>query len=349
MVVNIPTADEFEGACLGSLNLAWQTAYDLLLQEEQADIATWDDNNEVTDEYWQSAQPILRNAISLIQQAHELGLKGKIASISPYLLIAQDPSRWPSGASGPVTFSTFRTLDAIDLPKAMELFSTPLTSSFSALYEDIRKKRNNFSHGVSRGERVAAIDVLKYILATFEELFPGQRWPAARLAYLLSDPAAVAFSSDHAHPRLLREVEAILNSLTRAEAARFFGVNTKARWYKCAGTCYEELRNDEFANGDRPHFAQLTPPKTKGASQLFCFVCGETVQIQRKKCTSLECPADVILKDEDGTEVCLTCEDEQEVAGDCEPLQPGERRMTLTKRSGRLRMGDAPANQLLRS
>jgi hypothetical protein len=312
MVVDIPTASDFESTCLGSLNLAWQTAYDLLHQEEQADIETWDDDHTVTDEYWQSAQPILRNAIGLIQQAHELGVKGKIAAVSPYLLISQDANRWPNSASGAVSYSSFRTIDAVDLPKAMELFSAPLTGSFLSLYEDIRKKRNSFSHSVSKGERVAAIDILKYILETFEELFQGQRWPAARLAYLVSDPIAIAYSADHAHPRLLREMETIVNALTPAEAARFLGVNTKARWYKCPGTCYQELHTDEFANGDGPHLAQLTPPKKAGARCLYCFVCGETVEIQRKKCISSDCPADVIFKDEDGTDVCLTCERAQD-------------------------------------
>ena len=131
MVIDVPTPDEFESACLGSLNLAWQTAYDLLDQEEQAQIATWDDDHTVTDEYWQSAQPILRNALGLIQQAQELGLKAKIAKISPYLLISQDASRWPSSASGAVSFSSFRTIDAVDLPKAMELFSPRSPHHFS--------------------------------------------------------------------------------------------------------------------------------------------------------------------------------------------------------------------------
>jgi hypothetical protein len=151
MVVDVPTASDFDSACTSSLNMAWQTAYDLLYQEELADIPTWDDDGTVTDDYWQSAQPILRNALGLVQQAHELGLKGKLAVVSPYLLISQDASRWPGG-SGPVSFSSFRTVDAVDLPRAMELFLSPLSARFRELYEDVRKKRNTFAHGVSKGE-----------------------------------------------------------------------------------------------------------------------------------------------------------------------------------------------------
>jgi hypothetical protein len=239
------------------------------------------------------------------------GSKGKIAAVSPYILITQDASRWPSGSAGDVSFSLFRTIDAVDLPKAMELFSTRLSPSFSLLYEDIRKKRNIFTHSVSKGERIAAIDVLKYILETFEELFQGQRWPSARLAYLTTYPAAVAYSTDHSHPRLIKEMEKVVNELSPAEATRFLGVNVKARWYKCAGACYRELRSDEFADRSDPALAQLTPAKTPRAKHLYCFVCGDTVEILRKKCNSPACPADVIFKDVDSSEECLSCGHDQ--------------------------------------
>jgi hypothetical protein len=41
IVVDVPTASDFDRACISSLNMAWQTAYDLLHQEELADIPTW--------------------------------------------------------------------------------------------------------------------------------------------------------------------------------------------------------------------------------------------------------------------------------------------------------------------
>jgi hypothetical protein len=311
MVVDVPTASDFDSACISSLNMAWQTAYDLLHQEELADIPTWDDDGTVTDDYWQSAQPILRNALGLIQQAHELGLKGKLAVVSPYLLISQDASRWPSG-SGSVSFSSFRTVDAVDLPRAMELFLSPLSGGFRDLYEDVRKKRNTFAHRVSKGERLAAIDILKMILATTQEFFVGQRWPKLRLTHLENDPTAIAYSSDHAYPRLLREMDKVTNELGPAEAKEFFGVDVKSRWYMCPGSCYAGIHSDEFAEeGYYPRLAQLSPAKTAGAKHLCCFVCGETVAIERAACKDPECPADVIFTDESGERVCLTCNDTQ--------------------------------------
>jgi hypothetical protein len=71
---------------------------------------------------------------------------------------------------------------------------------FQDIYEDVRKKRNTFAHSVSKGERLAAINLLKMILTTLQELFAGQPWPKLRLTYLENDPTAIAYSSDHAYP-----------------------------------------------------------------------------------------------------------------------------------------------------
>jgi hypothetical protein len=262
VAVDVPTSSDFESAGISSLNMAWQIAYDLLYQEELAEFPTWDDDGTVTDEYWQSAQPILRNALGLIQQAHELALKGRIAAVRPYLLIAQDATRWPVG-SGPISFSSFRSIDAVDLPRAMELFA-------------------------------------------------GRPWPKLRLKHLENDPTALAHSSDHAYPTLLREMVKVINQLSPAEAKQFFGVDLQSRWYMCPGSCNSEIHTDEFAaGGDYPRLAQLSPSKTPGAKQLYCFVCGETAAVERTRCNDHKCLADVIFVDESGERVCLTCDEIQ--------------------------------------
>ena len=163
-------------------------------------------------------------------------------------------------------------------------------------------------HGVSKGERLAAIDLLKIILNTLKELFAGQPWPKLRLTYLKNDPTAIAYSSDHAYPRLLREAVKLIHELSPAEARDFFGVDMKSRWYMCPGSCNPEIHTDEFAASDYPRLAQLRPAKTAGAEELYCFVCGETVAIERTPCTDPECPADVIFTNEFGERVCLACD-----------------------------------------
>jgi len=44
--------------------------------------------------YWAAAERELANAIAIAHQGVEFLLKGRIALVSPYLLIVQDPKHW---------------------------------------------------------------------------------------------------------------------------------------------------------------------------------------------------------------------------------------------------------------
>lgn len=218
MVVDVPTYADFEQESLGSLNLAFDIAYELMSQVEEAEMDTWDDDGSITDEYWRSAQRPLGNALTLIQQSHELGLKGKIVAFSPYILIAQDVRQWPTAAQGGVPFSKFRTLDAVDLPKVYDLFSVqPLSDEFKILYEDVRQRRNTISHSISKGDRLTCIDLLKAILKTFVSIHSTRRWPEERLKYLFSLPVTLAYPNDQVYAIHLLELESLLQKLTKSE------------------------------------------------------------------------------------------------------------------------------------
>jgi hypothetical protein len=139
MIIEIPTASEFHAAGLNQLYLAWQIAMQAVQEYEDLDDyigpqekpvesaetkAFWESaefkayRESASIEYWTKSQPALANAFGLIQQAMEMALKGRIASISPFLLISRDPKDWPKGVdTDAVPFSEFRTLDAADLVK----------------------------------------------------------------------------------------------------------------------------------------------------------------------------------------------------------------------------------------
>ena len=79
-----------------------------------------------------------------MQQGVELILKGKITYISPYLLITDSPSKWPSPyKDNEISFSQFRTLDAQDLIKVHDIFAdAKISDEFAKLYNSLREKRN---------------------------------------------------------------------------------------------------------------------------------------------------------------------------------------------------------------
>lgn len=135
MIIEIPTSDEFQRAGLGFLNLAVDQVIELYDQLEQSGV-----EEDVREEYWESAQQPLATALTLVQQGAEFLLKAKIADVSPFLLIDGSPSSWPRGSDQQDTpFSDFRTIDAHDLPKAHDsVASVRLSEEFKTQFEQLR-------------------------------------------------------------------------------------------------------------------------------------------------------------------------------------------------------------------
>lgn len=130
MITEIPSPSDFQAAGLNQLYLAWQIAMhaveDFDFFEDNLDLGDGEAQQAASSEYWAKSQPALANAFGLIQQAMEMALKGRIALISPFLLIPRDPRDWPKGVENHgVPFSEFRMLDAADLFKVHNTFITP--------------------------------------------------------------------------------------------------------------------------------------------------------------------------------------------------------------------------------
>jgi hypothetical protein len=108
MIVELPDKGDFDRSGISILNMAWGVVADLFWELENAEVAQWDDPGEVTEEYWQAAQHPISVALALALQGIELLLKGRIAGVSPFLLLTGSPRDWPSGCtSRDVPFANF--------------------------------------------------------------------------------------------------------------------------------------------------------------------------------------------------------------------------------------------------
>lgn len=95
MIADIPTSDQFRIAALNNLNLA----FDIVIQLKKSVNETFEDeyfkegkilrdnhdfSKEVQD-YWKVAQHPLGNALTLLQQGQELGIKARLVNVSTYI------------------------------------------------------------------------------------------------------------------------------------------------------------------------------------------------------------------------------------------------------------------------
>jgi len=300
VISEIPTPDEFTQSGTAYLNLAWDSTVQLALNLDEAHIDEWDTTGDVTDEYWAAAQRPLATAVTLVQQGTEFLLKARIASVSPFLLIAANPSDWPRGCqSSDTPFSHFKTIDAQDLLRVHDTVAGGrLSQQFATRFDALRRQRNSIMHTVDRRTRFTATEVINSILEISEHLLGPCSWVSCRRSFLETDPDSVAHSSDHVDCAIAREMDKIIDLLQPAALKRFFGFNKRQRRYVCYN-CYLACRD-----WDLPVRTAQLKPNSPTSESVYCFVCEETLAVERRSCENDECKGNVLDAD-DG--ICLTC------------------------------------------
>jgi hypothetical protein len=282
MILGVPNYDDLNRIASGWLNLAWAKAIGEAQDFQEIDIlfdAAEEKHgrervNSAIDEYWQSKNLELNNALSLLQQALELFLKARIAEVSPFLLISGDPHSWPApDKSGHINFTDLRTIDSVHLCKAARaITTTPLSDKFVTFYDRLRKTRNKIVH-LNGGNAKAEISaVLVDILTAHQMLFSNQLWIAFRRGANSSDPASsdamsIIFEDDledHSNDVICREVEAALHELEPKHAKAFFGYDSRKASFRCP-TCLE--RRTGWTDREW-EFMQVQKDKS-----LFCVSC----------------------------------------------------------------------------
>jgi len=297
MIKDIPTPQEFFDASLNHLHLAFDIGMALARDLKNSHWSRENIDPEIEEEFWQRSQPGLSNGFTLIQQAQEFFLKGKIAAVSPYLLLTRDSRDWPRRCDAEnISFSAFRMADAAELIKIHNTVSpSRIAPSVIEFCEEVRRQRNTLIHFGYKGQRIDVHRFFLAILRTNKDLMGEASWPARRDDYLNDSELAVIYSADWVGEALLYEFELLLEMLKPAEARHYFGFDKKARRYICPN-CMRSAENERIA------LAQLRP-NTPVSTNIHCFICGEDTVVERKSCGEKDCKSNVIL--EDGT--CLVC------------------------------------------
>lgn len=301
MIIEIPDPEDYAESAINYLNLAWGIGVSLLELMDDSQISEWGEGRDIS-EFWKVSQPTLGNAFAMIQQAQEIALKGRIVSVSPFLLIQGDPRDWPKkSADRDVPFSEFRTINASDLIKTHDsVCATKLSDTFASLFDDVRRKRNVIMHQAKSDDRLEAIDILIHTLETLDHLFPDCYWPKIRRTYLDTDPASALFSNDHVGGRIVYEINLALDNLKPKEVKRFFGISKKQRRYLCPH-CY-------FDMGKFPEAVPLAHlnPNTSTSTTVSCFLCQKDTKVKRVTCSDNDCKSNVIATDPE-IGMCLVC------------------------------------------
>jgi hypothetical protein len=279
MIVGVPDHHILRDTAIGWMNLAWETAideakgfqdveflYENIEQEHGVDVA-----KTAIAKHWNAKQLLLNNAFSLLQQSLEIALKARIAEVSPFLLIAGDPRSWPKAKDGSnvIDFSSFRTIDAVQLCGAVNAVSAaPLSNEFIEFYDRLRQSRNKIAHLNASAIIIEVKFLLIDILTAQKHLFPDVRLTTFRYEYLRSteqyDDRDNLFSGDDYTPDVMTsEVKTALQALDSHHLKEFFFFDDAKDAYRCPHCLEGRSQSD-----DEREFVQFIGPDS-----MQCIVC----------------------------------------------------------------------------
>lgn len=300
MIKDIPTAADFFETGIELFDFAWDIV--AVLWTNLSEAKNWGvETEEISEEYWTAAKRRLSTSLAMTQQGVEFILKGKIAEISPYLLLAESPAKWPSPYDkAGLNFSQFKTVDAQDLVKLHDTVSVnALPKKFIDQFTSLRIKRNIISHSIDKKLQIHTSEVIETILTLHKALFPAENWAKTRATFINNSPDAILDDREYSVNNACRELEVVINILSPSAVKNFFNIDKKQRRYFCP-----KCLNDANTDADFEYKLAVLHPKGANSKNLYCPVCDDIHAVVREKCSDNECLGNVI-DDEDGR--CLTC------------------------------------------
>lgn len=299
MITNVPSADDFFRTGKELLIFSWDGVTKLLIELDEAEYLGYD-TSEMSESYWSLAQRNLATYLTVMQQGLEFLVKGRICEISPYLLISDTPSKWPSPYASDIDFSMFRTIDAQDLTKVHDSFAqVKLSKAFVDKFGELRQTRNSLMHSVNTSFKVTFVEIIESLLFMHKELFPHEPWAKLRRESLELTPAAELGAYEYISNYACQELSLIIKLLPPSKVLSYFKLNKKRRGYMCP-----KCQSDASSDIDFDYrLARLTTEKPR-CKTLYCPVCDIEHPVVRRKCAHKSCLGNVLGGD---FELCLTC------------------------------------------
>jgi hypothetical protein len=313
MIVNLPTAEALNTTALKLYFRAWHGIVMMMHDFDQqypADVGDWldatsDDWSEERAEYLEGAQEELHASLSSIQQSNELALKARIAAVSPYLLLVNNEMPF-SSTSKPIEFASLRTLDAVDLPRAVNtLTDTPVSSAYMQKYGALRVQRNQYTHLGDTSAVLNPVELCEAMVDQYLELWPGRPWLRDRVES--THGREMFFDGKQWSPR--QEIMLSLDyDRALIPASRFkqmFGATKSAVKYGC-----HQCQDDWAVSRNGPALADAPTAFYNGAAKaMHCLICDEDFPAVLKKCASDGCNGKFAAAEdaECGAGRCFTC------------------------------------------
>ena len=193
MIINIPSPESLNDIALRLHFSAWSSLVNIRFDFDRAfepgSDPSGDQWSDEWAEYLAACQPELQSVYTLIQQSNELALRARVCSVSPFLLLLGSERKYSTTWRN-VDFSEFRTLDAVELPGAVNTFcDETLSDKFIQSYNEVRSLRNKVAHLGYLSKQFNPEELLHTLVAQYVELWRHRNWLSDRVQFARLRPA----------------------------------------------------------------------------------------------------------------------------------------------------------------
>ena len=310
MITNIPTTEALNDVALRLYFSAWRSLLSIRPDFEMVYPSDGDPTSTGWADEWNAyldaCQNELQSICTVVSQSNELALKAKICDVSPFLLIMGGEQRF-SKSPRDVDFSNFRTIDAVDLPGAVNtICAKPLSDRFIQTYNQIRALRNKITHLGQTRDPFDPGEMIRVLVFQYTELWKDRAWLHDRL--LFASDTRLAFFYDYKytseHMEVMQEWPDVVRKLSSGQFKSLFGYSKDKRRYLCHECMYNA--STRYANLDTSECKTAFLDKT--GTQLHCIMCLTDYKVKRGGCNQPDCKGTVIGDNgDDYVGQCHTC------------------------------------------
>lgn len=285
MIINVPTYETLNEIALRLYFSAWFNVIWIKPDFKRIYDSGSDPNEDWKqewEEYIEACQPEFQSACALVQQSNELALKARICQVSPYLLILRTDTKF-STTPKDVDFAEFRTLDAVELPAAVNsICSSELSDKFIQSYNEIRSLRNRIAHIGDAGRLFTPEELLHLMVQEYHELWKDRSWLHDRLEFASRTRSGVLHDNKYtsAHMEIMHEWSTVRAFLTKSEYKKLFGIEKSKRLY----LCFECFENADTRYADLDVSKSKTGFLNSNGSSIECLMCRNTHAVDRVLC-----------------------------------------------------------------
>ena len=303
MLTNVPSAVELNEIALRLYFDAWHQTMVIIrnfMNFNDSSKYPWGNGAPYADEwndYLDQAQSELGAIAATAQQSAEIRLKAIICETSPFILLMKNDIKLKS-SGGDIDFADQRTLDAADLPAAVNTLTPfPLAASYVKSYSELRRLRNRVMHTGLHQIRLEPQKLVQTLSEQYVALWPEGRWLFHR----------VKFDGNSASSYFVDGRYSSIHSAVMEELPYTTAVFDNKLFKKCIGTTKSSLKG--HCPVCKSHTASKGGSETKptasrnDASNAKCYMCESDLKLIAND-TPCDCGSDIWANGPNDNEPC---------------------------------------------